>query len=1538
MRVIQKKKANNINHLQRKPFFNKDEAEGPASSSENAFFSSSFKQTKLFVGRTNDSYETEADSVADTVVERINTGSKESNPKISQSNSSTIQTKANNAPLNISKLPSKTDSLQKSEDEADQKSEGENENQPVQAKLTSADSDDTSTEDIDSSSGSSMDADTQSDMEDGFGTDFSNVNIHTGSEAAKMNQDLNSRAFTQGSDIYFNDGQYDTSSTEGKKLIAHELTHTIQQGATPEPKPKEKTPEKEAVDTEMPGRESEAETDKKGAAADEKPEEPGKEAKDKKEGKDKKEAKAEDKKEKKAKGKKKKPKLDIFSFLGKKKEKAGGGAGGGGGGGAARATDMSEPALDGGPENMATKTEESKGAVDRELKGKSEGVFQRGKKKAAELAKREKDKEDPGTKLKIVEASVEIKPEEKQSEANNKQVAKVDATPEPPVKDAEAKEKLEDEIEASMPDTLKDAMKFASRNKGKKIGKAVGSIVEGDVQSVESTYKEVENAPEPEPPPPNTPLNEIEPVQETPPMALGDGLVPPTSEEQTDLTEYDNESDNLLKKEGLPEEQLEMVDSGDLAEARQHRKDVKKKKTEEPAKIKAFEQHKRLQTKISLEKEEKKTKVEMRAKRTKELENSKKEQKNAKSSLEKKREEVTKKINSIYETANKQVKSKLKSLKESSLAAFDKAEKKSSKEFEGNVKRRLKAFKRRRYGGRWGGAKWLKDKLLGMDDLPEVLEIFDTEKASFTNKIDSAIKDITKANKKVIKECKELIAKAKTDIATFVKGLGPALKKTGLEAQKKMKEKLDKLDKDVNKAEKEINKKLQEKREAAIKAIEKKIEKMKEEMSGLLAKLGNLLLDALLKFFKWALKKAGYSPDQLMGVIDKGKAVITKIVKDPKGFFRNLGTAVGNGIKNFVKNIKSWLIKGLITWLTGAMGDSGLVLPEKFDAKGIFSLALQAMGISWTFIRSRIVRHVPEKLVAAAEKGFEVLIRIKKDGPKAIIPIVKEKIGEVKTAIMEGIRNWIILQVVKKATIKLLSMLNPVGAIVQAILTIYDLVMFFIENWDRIVQFVKSVFNSIADIAMGNLGKAAKLVENALGMTIPIILSFLARFLGLSGIGKAIRKIISKLRTPVVKMVDKFAKAIGKKLKKWKGKAKEKVAGLVQWWKKRKRLKTKNNESHTIYFKGTGKGAKLTIASSPQSYVTYLNGLKQQYKLKEGDIAAAKAKATQIETEVRKNVPANQQQAQANKIHGMIDELATLTMNIPIPDAGGTNTSPIYGPIRKGFGTFARVVYLQSPHPKGSDPSLGNTPEYNAINMRRVGNGSFYIKGHLLNENLGGPGTTWSNLTPLTQKANSDHKTQFENPVKMAVNGQTSGYSQKTLGYMKEFKVRAVYGRGPNQKLINDLLSPDVETEDIPNFPENTNPDDLAKVLTAEQYVPTSLDCSATVASKTGGKEKKISKPIKNDIKYGKLNHYSLTQEARQPLELASLIDYSTSDENKAIQKLLTLNGIGAKRAIKIYKAFNTSGRIYNFKSQIGVTKKTIEKANPKYKIKSGTK
>ena len=171
-------------------------------------------QCSLTVGAPDDPLEHEADAMADTVMRMPNVSDTFSGSSFLQRKCAACEEeeKAQRKPLSASITPF-----------IQTKTNGEG---TTSASLSSK---------INSSrgSGSSMDNGTKTFMESRFGSDFSSVKIHTGSESVMMNRELSAKAFTVGNDIYFNEGQYNPQSDSGKHLLAHELTHTIQQGKAP---------------------------------------------------------------------------------------------------------------------------------------------------------------------------------------------------------------------------------------------------------------------------------------------------------------------------------------------------------------------------------------------------------------------------------------------------------------------------------------------------------------------------------------------------------------------------------------------------------------------------------------------------------------------------------------------------------------------------------------------------------------------------------------------------------------------------------------------------------------------------------------------------------------------------------------------------------------------------------------------------------------------------------------------------------------------------------------------------------------------------------------------------------------------------------------------------------------------------------------------------------------------------------------------------------------------------------------------------------
>ncbi|MBN2005873.1 MAG: DUF4157 domain-containing protein [Anaerolineae bacterium] len=164
-------------------------------------------QTKLTVSEPGDQQEIEADQVADQVMKMPAPGTPPPDDK------------KKNEP-EIKRLPTlnrylRRDTLQKASDGIGGNVVSSN----VQSRIEGM-----------RQSGEPLPESEREFFEPRMGVDLSNVRIHTGSTAAQTSKDLNARAYTVGSHVAFNSGEYQPGSTQGRQLMAHELTHVVQQG------------------------------------------------------------------------------------------------------------------------------------------------------------------------------------------------------------------------------------------------------------------------------------------------------------------------------------------------------------------------------------------------------------------------------------------------------------------------------------------------------------------------------------------------------------------------------------------------------------------------------------------------------------------------------------------------------------------------------------------------------------------------------------------------------------------------------------------------------------------------------------------------------------------------------------------------------------------------------------------------------------------------------------------------------------------------------------------------------------------------------------------------------------------------------------------------------------------------------------------------------------------------------------------------------------------------------------------------------------
>ncbi|MEG4634914.1 hypothetical protein QUB56_36220, partial [Microcoleus sp. AR_TQ3_B6] len=254
--------------------------------------------------------------------------------------------------------------------------------------------------------------------------------------------------------------------------------------------------------------------------------------------------------------------------------------------------------------------------------------------------------------------------------------------------------------------------------------------------------------------------------------------------------------------------------------------------------------------------------------------------------------------------------------------------------------------------------------------------------------------------------------------------------------------------------------------------------------------------------FEGFLNRAGGAGAKVMGILRKAGGAFTNILKDPVAFCGNLVGAVRGGFQKFSGNATTHLKNGLTGWLLGALGGSGLTVPAQFDTKGIVSLVLQVLGATYSRLRAKLTNKIGEQKVARLEKTFDFLRTMVTGGLAAAWQKISEFAGNLQEIVIGGIKEWVMRSVITAAITKLISMFNPAGAIVQAVMAIYNTVMFFIERGSQIAALAQAVFNSIGNIAAGNIAGAANSVEQTMGRSLPVIISFLARIVGLGNVGQ----------------------------------------------------------------------------------------------------------------------------------------------------------------------------------------------------------------------------------------------------------------------------------------------------------------------------------------------------------------------------------------------------------------------------------------------------
>lgn len=764
-----------------------------------------------------------------------------------------------------------------------------------------------------------------------------------------------------------------------------------------------------------------------------------------------------------------------------------------------------------------------------------------------------------------------------------------------------------------------------------------------------------------------------------------------------------------------------------------------------------------------------------------------------KAAEEGKRKEIADKIEKLYTDAEKSVNAKLEALEKSVNEEFDAIMATASENFKKSVNKALdEEFT-------W---EWASKTFDSSNYKRRVQGIFETESEKYTRELSNALSPLTTKIANTLNGVGDEIEAAKNAVVVFVKGLEPALQEMGVEAAKQVMDKFNTLQESVNEKQQALTNGLAKKYADGVMALEDEFKKIMDSRKSWLEKALDAIVDAIKEIIQLLadLKKA------LERAAEYGK----RIIKAPLKFFNNLVKGATEGFNNFVKNIGKHLLQGALEWITGEMGEAGIVLPEKFDFKGILSIILQILGLTVANIKEIAKKVIGEKYVTMLEKGVDLGVKagdkilqvfsiIKKDGVAGLWEFIKEQFNDLKEKLMEEAKSFIIVTIVEVAVIKVVSMLIPGAGFISAVKSLIDFLRTLFAKARQIVNIITGIIDTFGEILAGNVAKVSSMVENVLAKFLGLAITFLAAILGLGKIGKKINEIIQK------KIKDPINKAITKMMEKLKGvmtklgifKFLDKVDAKIKSGKKwvddkKEKIKEKakdvlgkikgflgglfnkytdeSGETHTLRFKGT----ELYRESVSKTLGNYL--LEVRAEINKITNAAEKDKHSktvgkafdvhkEIVTLIGKTVKKS-----GGKYTGADEgfspaEGETLRQHLA-KIAGYLRTLPLKGDrkiipktkitykkgVDDGVKATATFISLDSDE-AGSQPAGANSPltqKIIDIVLTKRSNHNL-VRGHLINHELFGTGEGTQNLAPIPKKANSRMLSEFEKEAKNLV-------------------------------------------------------------------------------------------------------------------------------------------------------------------------------------------
>ncbi|KPL89358.1 eCIS core domain-containing protein [Ardenticatena maritima] len=555
------------------------------------------------------------------------------------------------------------------------------------------------------------------------------------------------------------------------------------------------------------------------------------------------------------------------------------------------------------------------------------------------------------------------------------------------------------------------------------------------------------------------------------------------------------------------------------------------------------------------------------------------------------------------------------------------------------------------------------------------------------------------------------------------------------------------------------------------------------------------ILGAAWLIFKELLNLVGIPADLVVNIVRNAIVAWADIVLNPVGFLINLVKAIGRGFLNFFENITTHLLQGFTTWLFGSLSEAGISPPQDLSLRSILTFVLEVLGITLDNVLERLALKIGRERVERLRRMLDVATgvwawvrRLIEEGPAALWEFVQEKLSDLWTMVMSSAIGWITDRIIKQASLWLASLIDVSGImpIINAIIAIYRAIQSFMAYLRDLLEIINTVFQGIANIARGVIDEGAAYVENALARALPVAIGFLANQFGFGSLGRRIAELIAAVREKVEAAIDWLidkaiagGRAFLDMLSRGATAVREGVAAIFEWWKTRKKFR-QGDEEHTLYFEGEDENAKLMVASTPRTLSAYA-GVLGEKGVDETLVKRVQKLVTEIDTLKFKLLADDRKKDKSmgkkrgEQLSQKLTELAHTLAEVNPDDETRPPSKIQYETDNLGIsGNVVGKKMVAKPLSINPGGHAGSQPREKSVLWEALGKNKerrrrFFVRGHLLNHHVFGPGTN-VNLTPISGQLNTTMEKQVEDKVKHLVLDKNK---------VVHYEVEADYGTPP---------------------------------------------------------------------------------------------------------------------------------------------------------------